>query len=1610
MHIMLSKMGYSLDSNTNVWIKPNYSSIFYSDGDKVEERISEIIQKTNDLSVLSEEWRQHCIDWPSLYHLSSNRANILRPFQDILRGADVLEVGAGCGAITRYLGECGANVCAIEGTVRRATIARSRTRDLSNVVVVAEKLEDFKPAVQFDVITLIGVLEYANLFCNGAEPALEMLQYIQSLLKPKGQLIIAIENQLGLKYFAGAPEDHLGKPLYGIEGRYQKNEPQTYGRKALQNILERSGFLYNTFMAPFPDYKLPISIVSESGFEAKNFDAGAFAWQSVHHDPQLPENLLFSPELTWPSVCRNGLGLDLSNSFLIVSSNNTILNFSILAWHFTTGRKARYCKETRFVKLENGSIEVQYNPLDASGKREVRGTLLNFFIPKKSKYIYGKTLSKEFLRIITRDGWSLEDVNTFFTKYLSFIGVIKGTVSTQLTGDFFDVIPQNMIIDTHEQYHIIDREWTSNDAISLGYLIFRALFNLMQVVTYFGYTGNIHYLRMDFFLDVFKTLDIVVTQADLEKYIQLEIKVQSEIYQKMFQQYTLLNWFMESVGYKKTVETYVKDLELRDSILTECDDKLKSYEQKMIEWNISLQECNRIILKQHAMLETNMEEIIQRDIKALDLKEKNLELLKQFFEYDQKFFEQNNIISNYEVEIKAHENKNLTKDKKLQDLELHNTKLDNKIQECLQQMLERDAEILKYNNEILSRGKIISKYENTVFDLNEKIVRLNESVCEIINSNCWKLTKPIRFVCNNVTKFNYKIRALFSDLARMVWRCFPLPVDTKKKLKYFVFKRFSIVFKWSLAYKDWALNLDKFILKTDKEIMEVLEPWFDQEYYLKNNPIEHININPLEHYHFYGESKGFKPCSDFDPVFYYDANIDIRISDARYSKHLFYHYITGGKKQGRSGCAFLESKTLQETQLLSVLHYGNLGVAVHLFYPDLWESIKNRLAFLPPQMRLYISLVEGFTDHLQNNILETYPLARILIVQNRGRDIAPFMIQLRMMHEDGVFFALKLHSKKSCAYDKDFGEFWRESLYRDLIPSTGYVNAIINLFGSDSKLGLLLPEAHYASLLRGWENNTVHLKSLIQLLGISLDKKMLSKIPFPVGTMFWFRPSALMSLACLNLTHNDFQEEFGQCDGTLAHAIERVIGLVAESKNFTTISYRINVCKEFLEEKKINQKNALLRKISLEKKYPGITHAEGIERIWDLQFRDRTPLIQFTKPRIRPRMNFIFPDLNCDIIFGGYIAALEFASSMKAECDIRFILSSHPIQNLQKICEKFINNAHMQSMLTCAEWLNLTCVDDVLSVSSSDFFCAFSAWDCLLASKLSKSCGQSGFIYFCQEDEACFHCYDAYHALIRHAQTLPQLTIFNTKLLREHFHRNKLGVFSNSSIIENKQSMVFEHGLTPAKLLTVQDYSNRVKTRILVYTRPENHARRNLFEFAIMALKEFLHKNHISINDVEIVGVGTLWYEKDLSLVNGHVIQIMPKLELNDYATTLSTFDIGLSLMYAPHPGVMHFEMASAGLLTVTNTFGVRTIEILKDFSSNIIPVHFSISGISDGLLEAWKCRKDYERRIKGAKTISNRTWQETFDQFFVSTVMQHVSDWLKESQSVTRQEEMCYN
>lgn len=279
----------------------------YSDGE-IEIEIHEIVKKHNDYSqILSNDSR-----WPILYHLSPVRRNLLEwhPFE---AGSSLLEIGAGCGALTGLFCEKLGEVTAVELSKRRAEIIADRCKEFSNLKIIVGNISDIKTTDKYDYITLIGVLEYAGKYIIDTNPADKMLRILKDRLKPGGTLIIAIENKYGLKYWSGFSEDHTGNIFDGLEG-YLNSDIRTFSKCELTALLNGAGFNRIKFYYPMPDYKLPVEIYSEDllpryGIAFPNYDRDRL--------------VLFNEKLVLNELVSDGLFEVFANSFLIFASNRS---------------------------------------------------------------------------------------------------------------------------------------------------------------------------------------------------------------------------------------------------------------------------------------------------------------------------------------------------------------------------------------------------------------------------------------------------------------------------------------------------------------------------------------------------------------------------------------------------------------------------------------------------------------------------------------------------------------------------------------------------------------------------------------------------------------------------------------------------------------------------------------------------------------------------------------------------------------------------------------------------------------------------------------------------------------------------------------------------------------------------------------------------------------------------------------------------------------------------------------------------------------------------------------------------------------------------------------
>ena len=463
------------DQQRSVWRLAGGATVPYTDGRRTEAYLAKALSATSDLSSISPELEKHILDSVTEYHLSHKRAQLLRGFS-FDPGLRVLEVGCGCGAITRFLAETFDDVIGIEGGLARAAIARMRTKDLKNVRILNAPFQDCRFAQPFDVVFCIGVFEYARAFIRADDPYDHMLAHLSSLLGPDGMLILAIENQFGLKYFASSGEDHSGIMFEGIEGYHRKpHEARTFGYVELADRIQKR-FPNADFYFPYPDYKLPSCIISENLLH--RLDASELIGQFVSGGVSNGGRNYFDEGLTLVELARNRIIPSFANSFLVVAGKGEIsIKPEWLAMLFSTDRRdPAFCTCTRVIERDNRIVVVK-NLLSGNQSASAGKVSLHCF---SQDWIEGKTLHLELMTRIRDSTCTLADIcELTLPWYAALESVSREENGVQwLDGRYLDAIWRNTF--KADKVSFIDMEWQWAEPIRLSHLVIRSYIDFLR--------------------------------------------------------------------------------------------------------------------------------------------------------------------------------------------------------------------------------------------------------------------------------------------------------------------------------------------------------------------------------------------------------------------------------------------------------------------------------------------------------------------------------------------------------------------------------------------------------------------------------------------------------------------------------------------------------------------------------------------------------------------------------------------------------------------------------------------------------------------------------------------------------------------------------------------------------------------------------------------------------------------------------------------------------------------------------------------------------------------------------------------------------------------------
>lgn len=242
--------------------------------------------------------------------------------------------------------------------------------------------------------------------------------------------------------------------------------------------------------------------------------------------------------------------------------------------------------------------------------------------------------------------------------------------------------------------------------------------------------------------------------------------------------------------------------------------------------------------------------------------------------------------------------------------------------------------------------------------------------------------------------------------------------------------------------------------------------------------------------------------------------------------------------------------TLEKKAKMSTL---SLGVFIHIYYTDLTKEIVSYLHNIPKHAQIHISTD---TDEKQQEIEAAFTQAGLMdrtcirTCPNYGWDIAPFLVGFA----DEILkysLVLRLHSKRSTHLAVNIGESWRQMIFSSLAGTPDRVNAIMQAFEKNPKLGMVSPKipAYYTDKV-DFGSNYPLMHFWLQKFNIHIHPTL--PIDFPMGSMFWCRPDVLKPWLDQKFTYTDFSSTSDyERDGSLAHALERLFFFGCGITNFS---------------------------------------------------------------------------------------------------------------------------------------------------------------------------------------------------------------------------------------------------------------------------------------------------------------------------------------------------------------------------------------------------------------------------------------------------------------------------
>jgi lipopolysaccharide biosynthesis protein len=604
--------------------------------------------------------------------------------------------------------------------------------------------------------------------------------------------------------------------------------------------------------------------------------------------------------------------------------------------------------------------------------------------------------------------------------------------------------------------------------------------------------------------------------------------------------------------------------------------------------------------------------------------------------------------------------------------------------------------------------------------------------------------------------------------------------------------------------------------------------------------------------------------------------------------------------------------------------------AIHCFHLDEAEEILRDLGKLPLNLRSLLTTdTQEKAVRLEALLVRFALRGEVVVGPDRGRNLARLLIEAPR-HLRGETILLHLHTKKS-PHDPGLAG-WARFLRQNLVGSPEIVRSILRLMERE-EIGIVYSE-HFDRVrgLRNWGYDFAHARRLMKRIGVTLTADSL--LDFPTGAMFWAKTEALRPLFDLGLSYEDFEPDADQIDGTLAHAIERCILYVAEYQRFRHLRVIAHGQPAATAAISVSARDIgyMLRRHG-----PRLLGGAGARPSSYAAIGEIYPVNVARSAMSGGRLNIIVPTMKPAKIYGGLATAMRCAralfEAMRDTSQIRVIVTSEDVdtESMREIALRLGSSFALAEPNDDVEGMTLVDLHTrrylPLTLRAGDVFFATAWWTADLAYRLhdrqAEMFGSAAkVVYLIQDYEPGFYEWSDRYAL---AQTTYAHGAVTIALLSSEELANFVTVRHHFA-----HAFHVPYAIDPEIMAHLKPTVKQKK--IVAYGRPS--AARNLFETIVEGVRTWQGRDPEANSAYTVAFRGEEFSGAHLAEIEN--ARALGKNSLKEYAELLNEAAIGISLMLSPHPSYPPLDMATAGCVTISNSYEAKD---LRGRANNLIPL-----------------------------------------------------------------------